>query len=471
MNCETTTMHTPLDDANELCRLSAAQLVAHYRKAEISPVEVVTDVLARAEVVQRDLNAFTLIDHDGAIAAARESEARWRAGVPCGPLDGVPTTIKDIVWAKGWTVHFGSRTSAITPTEDAPSVALLRSAGAVLIGQTTTPEFGWKAITDSPFSGITRNPWDPARTPGGSSGGAAVAAATGVGPLHLGTDGGGSVRIPAAFTGTVGHKPTSGRIPVHPAGVYGTLATVGPMARTVADAALMLDVMSAPNFHMSTQAGTTGKVAQIEHLRGARIGVLSTPPCGKVAPEVQSAFGHFLRALNRAGASLETIHLPDEDLLDLFHILWFSGVASRVQSLPEIDRLKIDPGLRYIAEIGAGFRATDYVMANLRQAAFGAAFEAMLRPYDFAVSPAVSITAFGVGLETPPDTSLVRWTEWAGFSFPINLAQAPATVLPCGFSEIGMPIGLQIFGRRNADGAVLAAAAACASLIGNRDAM
>ena len=199
----------PISDAPELCRIDVAALSVAFGSGALSPVEVVEATLARAEQVQSRFNAFTFIDRAGGLQAARAAEARWRAGAALSAIDGVPTTLKDIVHVEGWRVRYGSRSTDSAPMlQDAPSVAGLRAGGAVFIGQTTTPEFGWKAVTDSPAFGITRNPWNSVLTPGGSSGGAAVASATGAGVLHLGTDGGGSIRVPAAFTGTFGLKPT-----------------------------------------------------------------------------------------------------------------------------------------------------------------------------------------------------------------------------------------------------------------------
>jgi amidase/aspartyl-tRNA(Asn)/glutamyl-tRNA(Gln) amidotransferase subunit A len=229
-----------LTDANELCRLGVGQLTAGFSSGRFTPLEVAQATLARAEQVQERFNAFSLIDVDGALAMAKESTARWRSGTPLSSVDGVPTTIKDIVWVKDRAVRYGSRTTSTTPcTQDAPSVKRLRAAGAVLIGLTTTPEFGWKAITDSPLTGVTRNPWNPKMTPGGSSGGAVVAAATGAGVLHIGTDGGGSIRIPSSLTGMVGLKPTFGRVAAYPPSAFGTVAHIGPIGRSAEDVAAM----------------------------------------------------------------------------------------------------------------------------------------------------------------------------------------------------------------------------------------
>jgi aspartyl-tRNA(Asn)/glutamyl-tRNA(Gln) amidotransferase subunit A len=454
----------PLADADDLCRLTATALIQLYAKGEASPVEVIRAVLARAEVVQSRFNAFVRLEHEAALAAAALSEQRWQEGKPLGPLDGIPTTIKDIVWVKDGVASYGSRAPATQCVEDAPSVALLRAAGAIFLGITTTPEFGWKALTDSPLTGLTRNPWNPDLTPGGSSGGAAVAAATGVGALHLGTDGGGSIRIPSAFTGIVGHKPTFSRVPAFPASAFGTVAHIGPMTRSVADAQLMLQVMSGRDLRDWYQNPLTFQAADTvppADLKGLRLGVWNRPPAGLVDPAIAAAFGRVLARLEQAGAVLEPVVLPpEEDLLGLFHLHWFSGAAARLAMLPASARADIDPGLLEIAAEGETISAVELIRAQNRRAAFGAAFDTLLAGYDAILSPACAVLPFAVGEEVPPDSGLKRWTEWAGFSYPVNLAQAPATVIRSEVHPEGLPVGLQIIGPRGEDGRVLAIAAA-----------
>jgi aspartyl-tRNA(Asn)/glutamyl-tRNA(Gln) amidotransferase subunit A len=234
----------------DVTRLSATELLALYRRRELSPVEATRAVLARIDTQNALTNAYCLVRDADALASAKQSEQRWHAGEPAGLLDGVPVSVKDLLLTSGWPTLRGSLTiDKPGPwTVDAPAVARVREHGAVLLGKTATPEFGWKGVTDSPLTGVTRNPWDPGRTAGGSSGGAAAAVASGMGPLALGTDGGGSIRIPASFCGIVGLKPTHGRVPVYPPSTFGTLSHVGPMARTVADAALLLDALGSPDF-------------------------------------------------------------------------------------------------------------------------------------------------------------------------------------------------------------------------------
>ncbi len=455
---------TPLDGASDICRMTAAQLTARYADGSLSPVEAARACLDRARVVDATCNAFTRIDDDAALAAAAASEARWRAGAPLGAIDGVPTTIKDIVWVKDWEVRYGTTSvPGITASEDAPAVGLLRNAGAVILGLTTTPEFGWKAITDSKLTGITRNPWNTERTPGGSSGGAAAAAAAGAGVLHLGTDGGGSIRIPAAFSGITGIKPTFGRVPAFPASPFGTVAHLGPMTRTVADTALMLDAMTGRDLRDWFQNPLPFNPAcplTARPLAGLRVGVWDTPPKGTVATDVAQRFAEAVDKLANAGALPTRIALPGEDLWDLFNVHWYSGAAARLAAVPQDRHGDIEPGLREVAAEGARYSGTDLIRAGIKRALFGAAFDRLFEQFDIIVSPAAAITGFTAGLEVPEGSGLGRWTEWAGFSYPINLAQAPACVVPCGFGGDAMPVGLQLIGKRGDDAGVLAVALA-----------
>lgn len=447
----------------ELCRLDAASLKAAYKAGDLSPVEVAKACLARAEEINPSLNGFTFIDHEGALAAAKESEARWRQGAPLSEVDGVPTTLKDIVWVKGWSVRYGSAATDAAPyEEDAPSVKLLRRHGTVFLGQTTTPEFGWKAVTDSPAFGITRNPCDPSKTSGGSSGGAAVAAATGAGVFHLGTDGGGSIRVPSAFCGITGLKPTFGRVPAYPASAFGTVAHIGPMTRSAADAMAMLKAMSGRDLlDWSQGAGKLpGLGLEAVVLKGLKIGYWSRPAAGALDPEVQRIIEARMAQLADLGVEVTPFELPGRDLLELFHDHWFAGAAARLAAVPEERRGKIDPGFLEVARAGAAKDAVRLVQAQVRRAEFGAAMDAALAQYDFILSPGTAIPAFEAGAEVPVGSGLKRWTEWAGFSFPINLSQQPAAVTPCGTTQAGLPVALQIVGARGEDAQVLSLAAA-----------
>jgi len=454
-------MNNPIQDAPELCKLGATQLYTAYSSGALSPVEVVDATLDRAEQINPRFNAFTFVDKEGARKAARLSEKRWQAGKPLSSIDGVPTTLKEIVWANGWSVRYGSTTTPATPFDsDAPSVARLRAAGAVFIGQTTSPELGWKAVTDSRLNGITRNPWNAQKTPGGSSGGAAVAAAIGAGVLHLGTDGGGSIRIPSAFTGIAGIKPTFGRVPAYPASPFGTVAHIGPMARSAADLLIMLDCISGRDLRdWSQPAVELPALGAVENtLKGARVGYWSVPPFGATEADVKEVVEKALRHIEAKGASIEPIELPGENLLSLFHSHWFTGAATRLSMIPEAQWCNVDPGFLEIAKVGQSYSAVQLQTAHSQRAAYGAQMDALLDQFDFIVSPGAAITAFDAGLEVPAGSGLERWTQWAGFSYPINLSQHPACVIPCGLSPDSLPVGLQIVAARGHDARVLSAA-------------
>ncbi|CAN7692734.1 amidase [Mesorhizobium sp. LjRoot246] len=451
-----------ISNINEICQWTAKELTNAFAAGELSPVDAVAAVLERAEDVHAALNAFTVIDHDGALAAARASEKRWRTGTALSPIDGVPTTIKDIVQCQGLDVRYGSTTTSdISGQPDAPSVRNLRGAGAVIIGLTITPEFGWKAVTDNRKDGIARNPWDASKTPGGSSGGAAIAAAAGAGVLHLGTDGGGSIRIPASFTGVVGHKPSFGRVPAYPASSFGTVAHIGPMARTVEDAAAMLNAMSGRDLRDWAQPPKAFPDVSLHHVNWSekRVGYWKTPCVGGVDQSVTEAVDVVLRDLELAGARIAEIRLPEQDaLLEIFFRHWYVGAANRLSSINPGDHDMLDPGFVHAARIGQRYTAVERMQAETRRAQFGAQMDALLDQFDYVVSPSVPIPAFDIGYDVPKDSGFESSFEWSSFSFPINLSQQPACSVPCGFTADALPIGLQIIGARGDDEAVLSAA-------------
>ena len=450
---------------DDLAYLSASELIDAYGDKRLSPVEATEACLARIDKYNELLNAFCLVDGGSALAAARASEARWVRGEPLGLLDGVPVAVKDIILTKGWPTRRGSLT--IDPDqpwdEDAPATARLRESGAVLLGKTTSCEFGWKGVTDSPLTGITRNPWDPTRTPGGSSGGSAAAVASGMAPLAVGTDGGGSIRIPCGFTGLTGIKPSYGRVPAYPASPFGVLSHIGPMARTVTDAALMLSVMagadwrdirSLPPDGCDWRDGIEGGVTGLRMAYSADLGHV------RVDDEVAAITARAAQAFGDLGAVVEACDPDIASAADCFRTLWYAGAASALRHIPLAQRGAMDPGLVEVAAEGAGFSALDMMGAENERAGIALSMAAFHQEYDLLLTPALPIPAFEAGVEVPRGSDMARWPEWTPFSYPFNLTGQPAAVVPCGFTSGGLPVGLQIVGPRHQDALVLRAARA-----------
>ena len=450
-----------------LALATAGELVELYRARQASPVEVVDACLAQIAKLGATHNAFVLVDADGARAAARASETRWQRGAPSGDLDGVPVTIKDLILTRGWPTLRGSR--AIDPTgpwnDDAPVTARLREANAIILGKTTTPEMGWKAVTDSPLIGVARNPWDPSRTPGGSSGGAGIAAATAMGALHVGTDGGGSIRVPASFCGIFGLKPSFGRVPAWPLSPTGTVSHLGPMTRSVADAATMMNVITRPDAR-DWHSLPYDPVDYRDEL-GAGIGEMRiawSPRLGRfdVDDEIAAITEAAVRAFVEAGARVDAVDPPLPDVHAIFKVHWWIGCHNAVRGMSAAQRALLDPGLSRIAEDAKALRLDDYLDAVAARGRLGAAMREFHARYDLLVTPTVAVAPFTAGRLAPETMGDVGsdWTRWASFSYPFNLTQQPAASVPCGFTKAGLPVGLQIVGPMHDDRRVLRAARA-----------
>src|SRR6185436_195953 len=361
---------------NDLCSLSATDLLRLYRTRKASPVEAARAVLARIAKLNPKLYCFCLVDEKAALESAKASEARWRKGEPKGLLDGVPVSIKDLLLTKGWPTLRGSKT--IDPkgpwNDDAPSVARLREQGAVLVGKTTTPEFGWKGVTDNPLNGITRNPWNPKMTPGGSSGGSTAAVAAGMGPLTVGTDGGGSIRIPCAFTGLFGLKPSFGRVPAWPLSPFGTVAHVGPITRTVTDGALMMNVLSLPDprdWFALPHDSRDYRVGLDDGVKGLRIAYSANLGYAEVEPEIAALVKRAVKQFADLGAQVDEVDPGFENAGPMFTTHWFAGAASLLRAM-SADQVKlIDPGLRDVARQGAKIRTLDYLAAVQQRGQLG----------------------------------------------------------------------------------------------------
>jgi aspartyl-tRNA(Asn)/glutamyl-tRNA(Gln) amidotransferase subunit A len=371
--------------------------------------------------------------------------------------------VKDVFLTEGWPTLRGF--PAAPPDarweSDAPVVAALRRHGAVIVGKTTTPQLGWKAVTDGPDVPPTRNPWDPSLTAGGSSGGSAAAVALGLVPLAVGTDGGGSIRIPAAFCGIVGLKPTFARVPQWPPSPFGLLAHAGPMARTTADAALLLDVLAEPD--PREWAALPPVRDRYSHaleggIEGVRIGFSRDLGHAAVEPEIAAAVAAGAAALAELGAQVEQIDPPFDDPRAAFDDLWSAGAAAGVSGLAPGLHERLDPGLEALVEHAGALSAADLLEADAHRARLGTTMGVLHARWDLLVTPALPIVAFTAGREVPNGARDPHWPGWTPFTYPFNLTQQPAISVPCGFTAGGLPIGLQIVGRRHDEALVLHAA-------------
>ncbi len=451
--------------ATDLVFLSSNDLGKAYAALEVSPVEAAQAALTRIDCDDKTLNAFRLVDDDAALRAARQSEARWRKGEARSPIDGVPASIKDLILTKGWPTLRGSK--LIDPDqpweEDAPGVARLREAGVVLLGKTNTAEFGWKGTTDSPLAGITRNPWNPDLTPGGSSGGGAAALASGMGTLALCTDGGGSIRNPASFTGLCGLKPTFGRVPAYPPNPIGTLANVGPLARTVTDAALMMNVIARPDSRdwLSLPEDTRDYVADLD-MGVAGLKIAYSPDLGfaKVDPEIATHVARAAATFSDLGATVEETDPGLGDTTEIFNTHWHAGVANALGNAPDEVLALLDPGLDQFVIEGRKISLMSYGEAQNARVELGRKMRLFHDRYDLLILPTTAVPAFPVERRAPPGIDEDDWRAWTPFSYPFNLTLQPAMSVPCGFTESGLPVGLQIVGGMYEDALVLRAARA-----------
>ncbi|AFR50623.1 amidase [Gordonia sp. KTR9] len=447
--------------------LSATELAEAYRTGALTPETVATELLDAIEAVDPSINAFCLVDPDRTIAEARESTARFAAGTPFGPLDGVPVSIKDLLLTAGWPTLRGSL--MIEPDQmvwdtDAPAVARLREAGVVLLGKVTTPEFGWKGVTDSPRTGITRNPWDTSCTSGGSSGGSAAALAAGLGPLSVGTDGGGSIRIPAAFCGVVGFKPTLGRVPMYPPSPFAPVAHVGPMTRTVSDCAALLDVLSGFDARdwSALPPPTTGAVAAIADVRDLadlRVGYSADLGFGSNDPGVQANTDRVASVLEQLGATVEKVDLGWDDPAWAYHVIWYAGADVVVRGLGPRAAESVDPLLMEALERHRDLRASDVVGATALRMEMGTQMSLLHKEFDVLLTPSMPTVAFGAGRTVPDGSPSPEWTSWTPYTYPFNLTGQPAITVPSGFAD-GLPTGAQFVGARHHDATVLRVAAA-----------
>jgi aspartyl-tRNA(Asn)/glutamyl-tRNA(Gln) amidotransferase subunit A len=442
------------------CALCATELLDAYAARTLSPVEVVQASLDRIERFNPALNAFTQVLAPQAMQEAHASAKRWAQGKPMGALDGVTVAVKDLILTKGTPTLRGSL--AVDENQpwdvDAPCVARLREQGAIIIGKTTTSEYGWKGVTDSLRHGVTRNPWNLQLTPGGSSGGSAVAVAGRMAALAIGTDGGGSVRIPASFTGTVGLKPTFGQIPAFPLSPVGTIAHLGPISRTVEDAALLMSVIGQRDrrdWYAFASTGASFWPLPPAVKKRPRIAVVSSLWGQKATAEVERVIENALKGLAVTGAELVRLEPDWPDIREAFRMHWMAGAGNAIRSLAADRQELIEPGLLQNARAGAKVTLTQFQDAVAQRERFGSAINLFFGEYDFLVTPSTTTVAFPVNQENPSIEDTSHTLGWASFLYPFNLSQNPAISIPAGLSDGGLPIGIQIVGDRYADVAVL----------------
>ncbi len=439
--------------------LPAPDLLAAYRQRTLSPVEVTQAVLAHMERWEPHIRATYLLRPEHALAQARQSEARWLRGEPLGLLDGVPVTIKENIATQGDPTPLGTAAVALVPAAaDAPPAARLREAGAVMVAKTTMPDYGMLSSGLSSFHPLSRNPWDVSKGPGGSSAGGGAAAAAGYGPLHIGTDIGGSLRLPASWCGIFSLKPSLGRIPIDPP--Y-TGRAAGPMTRTVQDAALMMQVLSQPDTRDSMslpyQPIAWGEYDQgVQRLRGLRLGLLLDAGCGlPVEAEVRAAVEHAARLFEQAGAQVSLMQpFMTQAMLDGMDHFWRMRSYTDLQALPEAQRAKVLPYIRAWAESAAGMTGPQVFQASQQFHTTRVATVKACSGFDYVLSPVAPMPAFAAELPSPTDDPL-RPLEHIGFTVPFNMSEQPAASVNCGYTASGLPIGLQIAGARFDDLGVL----------------
>lgn len=450
----------------ELGFVSAVELAAMMRRRAVSPVEVMRATLARIERFNPVLNAFVTVQAEEAMCSAAKAEEALMRGECWGPLHGVPLHVKDNLHVAGSRTTFGSKlTEANVTSEDCPAVARLKKAGMIVFGRTNTPEQGWKGVTDNRVFGITRNPWNTKLTPGGSSGGASAAVAAGLGPIGLGTDGGGSLRIPASFSGVFGFKASFGRVPNWPGSGGAMLRHIGTITRTVADMAAALDAMAVPDPRDLLSLPATGECYSVNFdcgLRGKRIAFSPNLGYARVDPEVAAVCQRAAERFAEAGAIVEQVQLDWRDPYDVWSVFFFgTAAASLEKKLPTHGEL-LDPGLRRVVEAGLKLRGVDFANAFAARHGFWEQVRRVYDRFDLLLCPTLPVPPFAVGQDDadPIDGEKLGPLQWTRFTYPFNLTGQPAASVPAGWTKFGLPVGLQILGNRFADLLVLQAARA-----------
>jgi Asp-tRNA(Asn)/Glu-tRNA(Gln) amidotransferase A subunit family amidase len=451
--------------AQEITSLPAETLASHVRNRTLSCVEITSSFLERIDSINPGLNALCTVVHDVALDQARRADRAITSGAQLGPLHGLPIAFKDLTPTRGIRTTRGSRLfENDVPEEDAILVKRLKKAGAILLGKTNTPEFGHKAETSNLIFGATRNPWNPDRTPGGSSGGSAAAVAARLVPFAEGSDGAGSIRIPAGMCGVVGFKPTYGRVPdvAAPFSSHTPFFHNGPLANSVRDAALLYQAMAGAEWTAPFSISNDEDVAAtLEHdISGLRIGYSRDLGCFPVADDVAAACKGAAHVFETLGCHVEevSVGLPPE-IEDHFFVLWCSKLATLYSDLNARDFLKLEPVVQGLVEQGKAISAIQAGKANLARAAIWARLCSAFERCDLILCPTTATTAFPIDRGPPthingwPINRLIGWF----LTYPINMTGNPAASIPCGMDADGLPIGMQLIGRRLDDALVLRA--------------
>lgn len=449
---------------SDLAMMPAHELGPLFRSGAVSPVEATKAVLDQIEQLNPAINAFCWLDSEAALKAAKASEDRYRKGAPLSVLDGVTTTVKDLSVMAGWPTRRGSRAiPAEGPwLEDSPSVARMRDAGAVLLGKTTVSEFGATGSTKSFLCGITRNPHDPAHTPGGSSGGAAASLAAGMGTIALGSDAAGSIRTPSSYCGVFGLKTTFGRVPDYPCSYLGSFAVVGPMTRTVKDAAFCMNAITQPDsrdLYALPPPGIDYAAALEGGVKGMRIAYSPTLGFGDVDPEVAALVADGVKLLASLGAEIEIVEHIFDDPVSFFGPMMAPGMANafRIFGFTAEQKALMHPKLIASADNGGKVTALDYVTAREKMEALGARMRAFHETYDLLVTPTISVPALAADQDEPTDPRYSGLKNWKPFSIFPNITHQPAASVPVGTTKDGLPVGMQVVGPLYGDDVVLRA--------------
>jgi aspartyl-tRNA(Asn)/glutamyl-tRNA(Gln) amidotransferase subunit A len=450
----------------DLCFTPATELARLLAARTVSAVELTETVLRRIETLEPSINAMATVTAERALEQARRADAALARGESLGPLHGIPVTVKDLFPVAGVPMESGSHIrKGYVPDFDVPFAERLVGAGAVLLGKTTTSEFGWTGVSRSPLTGITSNPWRLGYNAGASSAGAGAAAAAGYGPLHQGSDGAGSIRMPSHFSGVFGIKASYGRVPNWPVRNNDQASHVGPMTRTVADAALMLRVMAGPHplDHFSLEAEPADYPAHLdEGVTGLRVAFSPDLGHARVDPEVADLARSAAGVFAELGCAMEEPEVPFGPLgPELIRFMWAAHELELAEHLPRWEA-KMDPGLVACIRSADGTSALDYLTMRSRKLAYVEQVHRFFERYDLLLTPAVSVAAFPADRLQPEHWPQHEWdwVSWAEFSYPFNFSHNPAASIPCGFTADGLPVGLQIVGRRLEDLTVLKAAAA-----------